>query len=114
MKHILDEMLRERVGSNFDNEATFSADEVEQIIAALEKDTSPPSSQVLAAQALLHAIDRTAVAKIIDPTGWKNEGGYAIEQESAGPALTTADQVITYIVLTARRLATPAEGSGHG
>ncbi len=46
MNHILAEMLRERVGSSFDNEATFSADEVEQIIAALEKAIASPLPRV--------------------------------------------------------------------
>lgn len=71
----------------------------------------PPSTHdVDGVQALLHSLDRTAIAKIVDPSAWVNEGGYDIEQEHSGPALIAADQIITYVLRKARALAT-TEGS---
>lgn len=73
----------------------------------------PPQSNLDGVQALLHSLDRTAIAKIVDPSAWINEGGYDIEQEHSGPALIAADQIITYVLRKARALAT-TEGSDNG
>lgn len=72
-----------------------------------------PAPHVACVQALLNSLDRTSIAKIVDPSAWINEGGYDIEQVHSGPALIAADQIITYVLREARSLAT-TEGSNNG
>lgn len=65
-------------------------------------DNPPPKT-------LLNSLDRTAIAKIIDPSAWLNEYGDEIEHDHSGTSLHVADQVITYVLRKARALATAAE-----
>lgn len=71
-----------------------------------------PAPHVACVQALLNSLDRTSIAKIVDPSAWINEGGYDIEQVHSGPALIAADQIITYVLREARSLAAK-EGSDN-
>lgn len=65
-----------------------------------------PTPHAPSVQALLHSLNRAAIAKIIDPSAWINEDGHEIEQEHSGTSLHAADQIITYVLRTARALAT--------
>lgn len=72
-----------------------------------------PDQHAGSVQALLNSLDRTAIAKIVDPSAWMNEGGDEIEQDHSGTSLRVADQIITYVLRKARALAT-TEGSVDG
>nr|WP_250808447.1 hypothetical protein [Neorhizobium tomejilense] len=44
-----------------------------------------------------NGIDRTSIAKLIDPSAWKNEGGFDVEQAHSDAVLAVADRVVEYI-----------------
>lgn len=72
----------------------------------LPRPDAAPGPQADSVQALLNSLDRTAIAKLVDPSAWINEDGYDIEQEHSGTSLHVADQIVTYVLRTARALAT--------
>lgn len=63
------EMLRGRVGTAFDDEATFTAEEVEEIVAALQSaaDTPPPSSHVAAETVTIPLAEYEALRDALKP-----------------------------------------------